>query len=647
MDIVDAVVRASHAHVPTGFAGRGCAVAVDASVVCWSGQDGSFGPGTGQTEDVYYRHGQNLAPEGEFVDVSVSLTVSCGLRADRSALCWGDGSLGHLDAPAGPFVEVFAGDPFDFVPSCGLRADGGYVCWGRSTVSQPPGGEFVDVSSAGPDACAVSAAGAVACWGARRADPPSGSDFVEVTVDVAGACAERASGAVVCWGNMPSLEDPEEFSSKEAAWMARHDVAEGSFASVATGGANSVCGLRHDSTLECWHDPGMRCVRHHFGWLCRRASSEEPEIESLDAPAGLFSQVSAHGGTFCGVRLDATVLCWGHTLQRGTSSRAGSRGTSSRAGSLSGDFSALQPTPAGHFTQVSAGVEASCGLRADGAAVCWGHQSTEAPPGRFIDVSGGSRPCAIREDRTLRCWGHPEGGLPPDSIDQPLVSTAKGWHTACGILADATMACWNRWGGPLDAPEGTFTQISTSEILGTRVPDTRLQGYDDYCARRQDHSIVCFNAWNPADRGPNRYEQPPTGQFTHVAAGAHHACAIRPDGTVACWGKNSDKLVLIDKPVLILGRWPHRAPADPWYTPRLPPGPEQMALFSVAALALAWVLLKIWSRPSPNPPPHARRDGPVGSFLDGRGPAPPQARRDSAPMSVEPQHQPREGAGHG
>ena len=553
VDIVDGVVWISRDRNPAGRVGRGCAVDVEASVVCWSGQAGHFdgaGRGPGSGKDVYYRHGQNLAPEGEFVDVSVSLTVSCGLRADGSVLCWGDGSRGHLDAPAGPFVEVFAGD--SSVPSCGLRADGGYVCWGDSTVSQPPGGEFVDVSSAGPNACAVSASGAVACWGTWRVDPPSGPDFVEVTVYRDGACAERASGAVVCWSSNPYSEYPKKFSSKEAAWTAWHDVAEGSFASVTTGGANAVCGLRHDSTLECWHDPGIECTDRHIGWYCHRedrilvATGEvvrsEPEIESLDAPAGLFSQVSAHVGTFCGLRLDATVLCWGHTLQPAVV-HEGYR----RAPVLGGDFSALQPTPAGHFTQVSAGAESSCGLRADGAAVCWGPRSTAAPQGRFIDVSGGSRPCAIREDRTLRCWGYPEGSLPPSSIDQPLVSTARGAHSACGILADATMACWHRWAGdPLDAPEGTFTQISAPQILGPRVPDTLLRGYDDYCARRQDRSIVCFTARNPADhgyrdRGPNPSDQPPPGQFTHVAAGAHHACAIRPDGTVACWGKNSDK----------------------------------------------------------------------------------------------------------
>src|SRR5207249_9831732 len=32
---------------------------------------------------------------------------------------------------------------------------------------------------------------------------------------------------------------------------------------------------------------------------------------------------------------------------------------------------------------------------------------------------------------------------------------------------------------------------------------------------------------------------PPMGTFTQVSAGAWHTCGLRPDGTVACWGNNT------------------------------------------------------------------------------------------------------------
>jgi uncharacterized protein YbbK (DUF523 family) len=52
------------------------------------------------------------------------------------------------------------------------------------------------------------------------------------------------------------------------------------------------------------------------------------------------------------------------------------------------------------------------------------------------------------------------------------------------------------------------------------------------CAIRTDGTLACW--------GDNEYGEasPPAGTFTSVSAGAHHACAIRTDGTPACWGQN-------------------------------------------------------------------------------------------------------------
>ena len=48
--------------------------------------------------------------------------------------------------------------------------------------------------------------------------------------------------------------------------------------------------------------------------------------------------------------------------------------------------------------------------------------------------------------------------------------------------------------------------------------------------------------WNPTrEEELDAVLDPPDGEFAHVAVGVVHACAIRLDGTVACWGNNSDK----------------------------------------------------------------------------------------------------------
>ena len=65
---------------------------------------------------------------------------------------------------------------------------------------------------------------------------------------------------------------------------------------------------------------------------------------------------------------------------------------------------------------------------------------------------------------------------------------------------------------------GLFTQVSA--------------GYSHACGVRSDGSVVCW--------GSNREGQAeaPSGLFTQVSAGGNHSCGVRSDGSVVCWGLN-------------------------------------------------------------------------------------------------------------
>ena len=67
------------------------------------------------------------APHG-FTSISVWISGhSCGIRADSTAVCWGNNdSDGQADAPAGRFTAISVGSGH----SCGIRADSTAVCWG-------------------------------------------------------------------------------------------------------------------------------------------------------------------------------------------------------------------------------------------------------------------------------------------------------------------------------------------------------------------------------------------------------------------------------------------------------------------------------------------------------------------------------------
>ena len=163
----------------------------------------------------------------------------------------------------------------------------------------------------------------------------------------------------------------------------------------------------------------------------------------------------------------------------------------------------------------------SCGLRADGAASCWGldaHGETLVPPDRFSAIAAGYlHSCGLRPDGTVTCWGEQPDA--PDGQFQAVTVSVGGWHS-CGLRVDGIVTCWgsNRH-GQADAPDDLFKAVAA--------------GREHSCGLRTDGSVACW--------GRNHYRQAnsPAGRYTSLSAGWGHSCGLRTDGTVACWGNNS------------------------------------------------------------------------------------------------------------
>ena len=66
---------------------------------------------------------------------------------------------------------------------------------------------------------------------------------------------------------------------------------------------------------------------------------------------------------------------------------------------------------------------------------------------------------------------------------------------------------------------GAFTQVDVSPELA--------------CALRTDGTAACWGI--PSGVGA---DDPPAGRFTAVSAGASHACGLRPSGEIECWGNH-------------------------------------------------------------------------------------------------------------
>jgi hypothetical protein len=176
------------------------------------------------------------------------------------------------------------------------------------------------------------------------------------------------------------------------------------------------------------------------------------------------------------------------------------------------DDARLVPPPGPH-RHLAAGTDNACAVGEDGVVRCWGrdHRGQSSPPaGAFQQVSGGdSHFCGLKLDGTAVCWGFNDVGQATAPAGVFKQVTTAGFFS-CGLRGDDTVTCWG--GGA--ALQGTFRQIDGGSF--------------SLCGVATDGSLAC-NGFP---------EAPPAGRFVAVSAGADHACAIREDRELLCWGLN-------------------------------------------------------------------------------------------------------------
>ena len=296
------------------------------------------------------------------------------------------------------------------------------------------------------------------------------------------------------------------------------------------------------------------------------------EIRNSARSENTFKEISAGAYHTCGVRESGEAVCWGNN-EDGKSS-----------------------PPDGRFKAISAGTFHTCGLRENGKAVCWGSNEdnmSTPPEGRFIAISAAGLmhvsergeelledkykngiTCGLRSNGTVHCWGSLKwngiGSVNSDALD--LDGTFKqistGFTYVCGLREDGSVSC----SGSHPPPSGTFKAITAGSFHKCGLKENGeavcKEGWeDDYsfargeklialsarggwdsvkdahvyrndqkiyrqknrtiCGIREDGTPVCAGVYGFSE-DDNTYKS--------ISTGVEHACALRVDGVVKCWG---------------------------------------------------------------------------------------------------------------
>ena len=283
-------------------------------------------------------------------------------------------------------------------------------------------------------------------------------------------------------------------------------------------GDSVACGVTSDTRAYCW---GSQKYGQLGNGISSAGTSLTPSlvIGPVTHSAVSLTQVSAGSNHVCGLIPSGAAWCWGNddAFQLGGGDR------------LHVNSTTPIPVAGGQvFVAITAGREHTCGLRADGAAYCWGNNSQGqlggGTSGDTSDVpvavagglvfkaisAGGYHTCALTTGGAAYCWGSDSTGqlgrgtgaglsATPVAVvgGQSFQSIGAGRYSSCGITTGGAAYCWG---------SNEFAQIGNGVGRGGSVtsPTAVAGGHTDFVA---------------------------------VTVGRRHACAVGPSGAY-CWGSN-------------------------------------------------------------------------------------------------------------
>ncbi|AUX40489.1 uncharacterized protein SOCE26_018900 [Sorangium cellulosum] len=310
---------------------------------------------------------------------------------------------------------------------------------------------------------------------------------------------------------------------------------EGQCALAVTSGAAHACALFAGGSVWCWGDN----TRGQLG-----DGSYERREEPVEVRVPGAVKVVAGGRHTCALTSGGELWCWGDNAEGQLA------GVTDASSSL--PVAVQAPGISGAFIDVALADRQTCVLDGLTHATCWGtdasgvrqdptlaavsdeqpvfglfggfdHMAALVPEGTIVDISAWDRAEPLR-----------------DGADSPAAGAALGAAQRC-VLKRSGLAWCSPWLGPPseDAPGVVMEMGSDVVEIGAGASST--------CARKANGSVWCRGWSDGGQLGDGRNGTPDDRAFgsgpvagldgvIDLSVGGHHACAVRDDGSVWCWG---------------------------------------------------------------------------------------------------------------
>ena len=331
----------------------------------------------------------------------------------------------------------------------------------------------------------------------------------------------------------------------------------------------------------------MRTARRTFSYLpallllggalaCREDAAPtgptaEPATQVAAAVAPLsFRQVSAGTRHTCGVSTTNQAYCWGYN---GFSSHGGQLGD----GTTTQRLKPVAVVGGRSFSQISAGVDHTCGVTTDSRAYCWGRNDygqlgdgtfedskltpvAVAGARRFRVVSAGNfHSCGITPADVLFCWGSNRYGVmgtaaAPDRTPVKVPgghtwrNVSAGFSHTCGATTTNAAYCWgNNSNFQLGNGQASFAPQPLTKVVGGLSWRQVFvgSGFIAHPSDAPDHALSCgittadrVYCWGSGAASSTPKEIIGARRYSQLGVGTE-GCAVRFTGVIDCWTSES------------------------------------------------------------------------------------------------------------
>ena len=335
------------------------------------------------------------------------------------------------------------------------------------------------------------------------------------------------------------------------------------------GGQDYTCGTLSNGQVMCWG-------RNESGWLGNGITTNPMPDRIPISRYDIYNaiKVSAGRGHSCALLDNGQIKCWGD----------GSNGELGIGTTLDVAFPE-RIAASEKFIDVDAGVSAghACAVTEGGRVMCWGRNTTgQLGYGKGSNAShpvyvhaidnavkvsvGHNHSCALLSDKTAKCWGDNDAGelgKGSTSVDEvyPVEVTGltdlidvdiggddapEDTYAACGVKTNGQVWCWgdNSKGQMGQGTTGSTDQLTPIQVSGiSNAVDVEIGG-ETVCVLRSDGTVSCWGSDSNGRLGngaPSADSSTPVdvsgiSTAVKIGVGRRHACAVLQNGSAECWG---------------------------------------------------------------------------------------------------------------